>query len=82
MEKITSILTDGQWHHFSNITHIYYATLAYRKGYLDRKEEKIISYRADGTKEILIWYVFRIKMQAENSKNLLTIKIINDIIYM
>ena len=61
MKKITLILADGQWHHFSDIASIYYATLAYRKGYLERKEEKVISYRVDGTKEILIWYVFRIR---------------------
>ena len=61
MKKIILILADGQWHHFSDITSIYYATLAYRKGYLKRKEEKVISYRADGTKRILIWYVFKIK---------------------
>ena len=62
MEKIISILADGQWHHFSDIASIYYATLAYRKGYLERKEEKIISYRADGTKMVLIWYIFKIKI--------------------
>ena len=61
MKKIISILVDGQWHHFSDISSIYYATLAYRKGYLERKKEEVISYKANGTKVILIWYVFRIK---------------------
>ena len=61
MEKITLILADGKWHHFSDITSIYYATLAYRKGYLERKKEEVISYKANGTKKILIWYVFRIR---------------------
>ena len=61
MKKITLILADGQWHHFSDIASIHYATLAYHKGYLERKKEEIILYKTDGTKTILTWYVFRIR---------------------
>ena len=61
MEKIISILADRQWHHFNDISSIYYATLAYRKGYLKRKKEEVVSYEANGTKVVLTWYIFRIK---------------------
>ncbi len=60
MNKITSILSDGQWHHFSDIDSIWYATLAYRKGYLERKEECIV-YEADGIKKKIKRYVFKLK---------------------
>ena len=60
MEKIMSILSDGQWHHFSDIASIWYATLAYHKGYLERKEECII-YEGDGTKKKIKRYIFKLK---------------------
>ena len=61
MNKITSILSDGQWHHFSDVASIWYATLAYRKGYLERKEEEVIIHKADGKESKIKRYVFKLK---------------------
>lgn len=61
MDKITSILSDGQWHHFSDVASIWYATLAYRKGYLERKEEEVIIHKADGKESKIKRYVFKLK---------------------
>ena len=61
MNKITSILSDGQWHHFSDIASIWYATLAYRNGYLERKEEEVIIHKADGKESKIKRYVFKLK---------------------
>ena len=61
MNKITSILSDGQWHHFSDVASIWYATLAYRKGYLERKEEEVIIHKADGKELKIKRYVFKLK---------------------
>ena len=61
MKKITSILSDGQWHHFSDIDSIWYATLAYRKGYLERKEEESIIQNADGKERKIKYYIFKLK---------------------
>lgn len=60
MKKITSILSDGQWHHFSTINSIWYATVAYHKGYLLRKEEEFTVYE-DGKEWTVRWYVFKLK---------------------
>ena len=61
MNKITSILSDGQWHHFSDVVSIWYATIAYRKGYLERKEEEVIIHKADGKESKIKRYVFKLK---------------------
>ena len=61
MNKITSILSDGQWHHFSDVASIWYATLAYHKGYLERKEEEVIIHKADGKESKIKQYVFKLK---------------------
>lgn len=61
MNKITSILSDGQWHHFSDIASIWYATIAYRNGYLERKEEEVIIDKADGKESKIKRYVFKLK---------------------
>ena len=64
MKKITSILSDGQWHHFSNVNSIWYATVAYHKGYLERKEEEFIVHE-DGKEWRIKWYVFKLKSTDE-----------------
>ena len=61
MNKIKSILSDGQWHHFSDVASIWYATLAYRNGYLERKEEEVIIHKADGKESKIKRYVFKLK---------------------
>lgn len=61
MNKITSTLSDGQWHHFSDIASIWYATIAYRNGYLERKEEEVIIHKADGKESKIKRYVFKLK---------------------
>lgn len=66
MNKITSTLSDGQWHHFSDIASIWCATLAYRKGYLERKEEEVIVHKADGKESKIKRYVFKLKIQTES----------------
>ena len=61
MNKITSTLSDGQWHHFSDVASIWYATIAYRKGYLERKEEEVIIHKADRKKSKIKRYIFKLK---------------------
>ena len=61
MNKITSTLSDGQWHHFSDIASIWYATIAYRNGYLARKEEESIIQNADGKEHKIKYDVFKLK---------------------
>ena len=61
MNKITSTLSDGQWHHFSDIASIWYATIAYRKGYLERKEEECVMKGADGKERKVRHYIFKLK---------------------
>lgn len=58
--KWEETLTDGAWHHFSDIASIYYAGLAHLDGRVERKEEEIISYRADGTEVIKTIVMFRL----------------------
>ena len=61
MNKITSTLSDGQWHHFNDIASIWYATIAYRNGYLERKKEESIIHNADGKERKIKYYVFKLK---------------------
>lgn len=60
MMKWEKTLADGKWHHLTDITSIYHAVVAHRNGQLEKKEEKVIEYRADGRKVIKTIVMFKL----------------------
>ena len=60
MAKLKEILADGEWHHLTNVASIYHAVVACRNGQLEKKEERVIDYLADGTEVIKTIVMFRL----------------------
>ena len=58
--KWEETLADGKWHHFNDITSIYYAGLAHLDGRIERKEKKVISYTPDGTEIVKTIVMFKL----------------------
>lgn len=58
--KWNETLADGNWHHFKDVASSYFAGLAHLDGRIERKEEKVISYRADGTEVIKTIVMYRL----------------------